>query len=367
MNYTPVNLSPPGRPQGDYFQMRLGVYDLWAIRYGYEKLPNVAKPSDEAVALKRLAEESTRPEYAYATDEDSGGLRGVDPRVAPFLLSSDRFEFYRNQFDVVDDLVARLDRVYPHDDRSFYDERLAFLSMQRQYQRAALLAVKYVGGLYTSRSHRGQPGAVAPIRAVSREDQRRAFATLAEHVFSSRAMRLSPQLLSNLGPSNFVERGATAMSVRPDFPYADYVASVQDAAMFELFSPLTLGRIADQQLRDAVPGGSMSDADLFGWMQAAVWPDAGFRSGSSDLLGRALQRRWTNYLIALSLAPSFILDDIGFPSDTVSLARYQLRRLDERLGGALHRADLDVATRAHFEDMQDRVHHALTADAMRGA
>jgi hypothetical protein len=367
MNYTPVNLSPPGRPQGDYFQMRLGPYDYWAIRYGYQRYPNVKQPADERAALQRVAEESTRPEYVFATDEDSAGLRGIDPRVAPFQLSSDRFEFYRNQFDVVDDLVGRLDRVFPRDDRSFYEERLAFLGMERQYQRAALLAVKYVGGLYTSRSHRGQPGAVAPIRPVTRDDQRRAFTELAQHVFSSRAMRLPPELLSNLGPSNFVERGSTELSLKPDFPVTDYVTSVQDTVLFSVFAPDVLGRIVDQQLRDARPGASMSEADLFGWMQAAVWTDASLRANSIDLLQRSLQRRWTNYLIALSLAPSFVVEAVGFPSDTAPLARYELRRLDERLAGAMRRQGLDVATRAHLEDMYDRVHHALDPNATRGA
>jgi len=367
MNYTPVNLSPPGHPQGDYFQLRLGPYDYWAIEYGYAKYPNVAKPADEAVRLKRVAEESTRPEYAYATDEDAGGLRGVDPGVAQFLLSNDRFEFYRNQFDVVDDLVARLDTIFPRDDRSFYEERLAFLSMQRQYQRASLLAVKYIGGLYTSRSHRGQAGAVPPIRPVSRDDQRRAFAALAEHVFSSRAMRFPPELMANLGPNNFVERGATELSVRPDFPVSDYVAALQDGVMFQLFSPDTLGRITDQQLRDAHPGGSMSEADLFGWMQAAVWTDRSLQAGSIDVLQRSLQRRWTNYLIAVALAPSFLVDALGFPSDTAPLARYELRRLDEHLTTALRRNGQDVATRAHLEDMHDRVRHALDPNATRNA
>jgi hypothetical protein len=367
MNYTAVNLSPPGRSQGDYFQMRLGPYDFWAIRYGYEKFANDVKPDDEAVRLKRIAELSTRPEYAYATDEDALGLRAVDPGIAQFLLSSDRFAFYRNQFDVVDDLVSRLDRIYPRDDRSFFEERLAFLSMQRQYQRAALLAVRYIGGLYTSRAHRGQPGAGPPIRGVGREDQRRAFATLAEHVFSSRAVRLPPGLLANLGPSNFVERGSTELAVRADFPAIDYVASVQDTVMFQLFSPGTLGRIADQQLRDAHPGASMSEADLFGWMQAAVWTDQSLHANSIDLLQRSLQRRWTDYLVALSLAPSFLVDALGFPSDTVPLARYQLRRLDGHLAGARQRQGLDVVTRAHLEDLHDDVRRALEANATRGA
>jgi hypothetical protein len=367
MNYTAVNLSPPRRPQGDYFQMRLGPYDYWAIRYGYEKFPNVAKPADEAVALKRLAQESTRPEYAYATDEDASGLRGIDPHVAQFLLSSDRFAFYRNQFDVVDDLVARLDQVFPRDDRSYYEERVAFLGMQRQYQRAALLAVRYIGGLYTSRSHRGQAGGVPPIRPVTREEQRQAFSALAQHVFSSRAMRPPPGLLSNLGPDNFVDQSSTELAVRPDFPVTDYIAALQDAVMFGLFSPDTLARIADQQLRDQRPGAQMSEADLFGWMEAAVWTDDSLRGPSIDELQRGLQRRWTGHLIAIALAPSFVLELLDFPSDTASLARYQLRRLDDRLARALRRTDLDVTTRAHLEDMHDRVRHALDPDATRNA
>src|SRR6202790_5913083 len=54
MHYTPVNLSPPGKPQGDFFQLRLGPYDEWVIRYGYGKY-GAKKPSDEAETLKRIA------------------------------------------------------------------------------------------------------------------------------------------------------------------------------------------------------------------------------------------------------------------------------------------------------------------------
>lgn len=52
MGYTPTNISAPGTPQGEYFQLRLGPYDEWAIRYGYATFPNVRRPADEAVALR---------------------------------------------------------------------------------------------------------------------------------------------------------------------------------------------------------------------------------------------------------------------------------------------------------------------------
>ncbi|MBD5655001.1 MAG: zinc-dependent metalloprotease [Candidatus Eremiobacteraeota bacterium] len=365
MGYTPTNLSPPGKPQGDYFQLRLGPYDYWAIRYGYEKLPNVRRPDDEKIALRGIASESSRREYAYATDEDAEGPLAIDPRVAVFQLSSDPLAFDANQFAVVDDLLGKLDRSYPRDDRPYYEERRTFETLLTAYERAAMLATKYVGGSYTSRDHRGQVGGHAPMRPVSRDQARRAFALLAAHVFSSKAMRYSPQLLADLGPEHFLHRGVDSVEAT-DFPVADYVGSVQDDVLFAVFSPDAMSRLADDAYEVSPGTRLMSLDDLFGWTQAAVWDDLGPRLASIDPLHRALQRRYTNLMIAFSLAPSFLISAIGYPSDTVPLARYQLRGLARSVDAALHSRRLDTATRAHLEDVQSRVRHALDPSATRG-
>jgi hypothetical protein len=71
--------------------------------------------------------------------------------------------------------------------------------------------------------------------------------------------------------------------------------------------------------------------------------------------------------VAFSLAPSFIVQAIGYPGDTASLARFELRRIAAHLDTVLHSPHLDTATRAHFEDMQSRVRHALEPNAARSA
>lgn len=364
MGYTPVNLSPPGKPQGDYFQLGLGPYDRWAIRYGYARFANVKSPDDERIRLRGIADESSRREYAYATDEDANGPLAIDPRIATFDLGSDPLAFDKNQFDVFNDLVAKLDRVYPRDDEPYSQERATLQTMMRGYERAALLATKYVGGIETSRVHRGQPGGGPPLRPVPRGESQRAFELLRANVFSSRALRFSPRLLSDLGSDHYLHRGVSGVE-RPDFPLAEYVGDMQDTVMFALFSPDAMSRIADQGLSVAPGQTTMSLADLFGWMQAAVWDDVG--RASIDPLHRALQRRYTNLMIAFALAPSFVVDNIGYPSDTVSLARYELRRLGGRIAVALRSPQLDVPTRAHLEDVQSRVRHALDPGAVRGA
>lgn len=366
MGYTPTNISPPGVPQGDYFQLRLGPYDYWAIRYGYATFPNVRTPQDERVALRHIAQESSQPRYAYATDEDANGPLAIDPRIATFDLSNDPLAFDANQFALVDALARSLDRTYPRDDRPYAQERATFATLLHAYERAAMLAAKYVGGIYTSRDHRGQPGGVAPLRPVPREDAHRAFRLLAREVFSSRALQFSPHLLADLGSNHFFHRGIDGVDP-PAFPVEEQVAAMQDGVMYAMFAPDAMTRLADAPYLAEGGARTMSLADLFGWTQAAVWDDLHPGLARIDPMHRALQRRYTSLLVAFSLAPSFVVGAIGYPSDTASLASYELRRLEPTVEIALRSPALDVSTRAHLEDIRARVRHALDASAVRGA
>ncbi|MFZ1124166.1 MAG: zinc-dependent metalloprotease, partial [Candidatus Baltobacteraceae bacterium] len=364
MDYLPVNLSPPGAPQGDFFQRAPGLYDAWAIRYGYQRFNGVVKPSDETSALAKIAAESTRPEYAYATDEDASGPYAIDPRVSLFDLSSDPLAFDANQFAVVDALIGKLDRVYPSDGRSYSEERAAFLTIMRTYESAALLSAKYVGGVYTSRAHRGQSGGRPPLSAVPRSRSRQAFRMIADHLFSSRALRFSPRLLSDLGANHFTDE-SEALD-RPDFPIGGFVAQLQDDVTYTLFSPEVMSRLADQPLRTERAGDTMSLEDLFEWMQAAVWDGIGPGMDPIDSLHRAFQRRYASLLVAFSLAPSSTIAAFGYPSDSPALARYELEALAKRLDAGLTSPRLDIVTRAHLEDLRSRVRHALDPSAIRG-
>jgi len=56
---------------------------------------------------------------------------------------------------------------------------------------------------------------------------------------------------------------------------------------------------------------------------------------------------------------------LDFPGDTAPLVRYQLRRLDARLMQSLRSPKLDRTTRAHLEDIHNRVAHALEPTTIR--
>jgi hypothetical protein len=75
-------------------------------------------------------------------------------------------------------------------------------------------AARYVGGLYMSRSHKGDKDGPKPLEVVPVERQREALALLEEQVFSDKPFNFPPDLYNHLAASQWdhwgtqvVERG----------------------------------------------------------------------------------------------------------------------------------------------------------------
>lgn len=361
MDYTPANLAAPGERQADYFPTRLGPYDEWAIEYGYRRFPNVRWSADESIPLSRIAARSTEPGLAYGTDEDATSS-AIDPRIQPWDLSSDPLAYVDEQFRIDDDVTHRLTRRFPGDTRSFQDLRAGLVTVLNSELTESLLATKYVGGIYTSRAHRDERGAPLPFVSIPRAQQRRAFDLLDRWVLSSRAFRFSPELLNAAAPTRYgIHWGASRIG-RADFPVREVIAELQDDVISELFSPVNLARIADQELKVRRPGETMTLADLFGWTNAAIYDDIG--RGSIDPAHRELQRRFADLEMQVAALPSVFVDQLSLPRETQSLARYNLMKLDARLDRGVAAAH-DEGTRAHLVDLRVRVRGLLHAQNVR--
>jgi hypothetical protein len=361
MDYTPANIAAPGERQADYFPTQLGPYDFWAIEYGYRSFPNVSSSSDEAIPLSRIAARSTQPGLAYGTDEDATAI-SIDPRIQRFDLSSDPLAYLKEQMLVDDDVASRLMRRYPGDNRSFQDIRAELATVLNDELNNAELATKYVGGIYTSRAHRDEPGAPLPFTSVPRAQQRRAFDLIDRYVLSSRAFRFSPELLNAAAPTRYgVHWGANGVR-RTDFPIREVIAELQDDAIAQMFSPVNLTRVGDQELKVRKAGDTMTLADLFAWTNAAIYDDLGH--GSIDPAHRELQRRFADLQMEIVALPSAFADQLDLPRETQALARYNLIRLAARLPGAI-RAAREVGTRAHLVDLRVRVQGVLDAHNVR--
>ena len=361
MDYTPANIAAVGERQADYFPAKLGAYDYWAIEYGYRAFPNARSSADEAIPLSRIAAHSTDPGHAYGTDEDATAI-SIDPRIQRFDLSDDPLAYVNEQFRIDDGVSSKLMHRYPGDTRTFQDLRSGLITVLNDQLNNAALAAKYVGGIYTSRAHRDQPGAALPFRPVPRAQQRRAFDLLDRWVLSSRAFRFSPELLNAAAPTRYgVHWGANGVR-RSDFPIREVIAELQDDVISEMFSPVNLARVGDQELKVKSASDTMTLADLFSWTNTAIYDDLG--RARIDPAHRELQRRFADLQMQIVALPSAFADQLDLPRETQALSRYNLMRLSARLDGAVAAAR-DDGTRAHLVDLRVRVNGVLHAQNIR--
>jgi hypothetical protein len=181
-------------------------------------------------------------------------------------------------------------------------------------------------------------------------------------VLSSHALKYPPELLNDVAPIRYGADWSTGGMRRTDFPIREVVAQLQDAAISELFNPASISRIANESMKEAHPGQTMSLSDLFEWTNAAIFDDIGAHTISAP--HRDLQRRFTDLELQIAFLSSGSMDQLGVPREIQALSRYELRRVRGRLDTA-YRAAADVATRAHLDDLRSRIDTGLHPSATR--
>jgi hypothetical protein len=105
---------------------------------------------------------------------------------------------------------------------------------------------------------------------------------------------------------------------------------------------------------------TMDIADLFTWMQSAVYGDISHpKGGNIPLVRRNLQRNYASLLSQLAGKPP-----VGTPQDAVALARYELNALHDQIRHALSTNSLDLITKAHLASLDDDVERTLHSQAV---
>jgi len=363
MEYAPINLWPKGTPQGAYNQPVLGPYDYYAIAYGYSYIPNASTPEDELPALNRLASRWSDPMYRFASDEDSFFDRGhaIDPRVQQNDLTDHPLVWEATQLRMLHGILNAVDQRFPKPGQSYEEARRAFSSPLRMYANFAVMPAHVIGGEYISRANAGDPHSSAPLQPVSRSDEYTAWKMLETYLFADDAWHFSPNVLNRLvyrEVSSFTDAGwVYNPTPRHDIAVVQVAAQAQDLALNELFAPLTLQRIDELSTKYA-PGTTMTLSDLFDWTRAGIYGD--FQNGGiarAGVVRRNAQMRFAKRLSQLWTSPA-----AGTPTDAQSLARLQLRYLEQTTTQALS-GKLDELTRAHVEALQAIAKQALEAKA----
>jgi len=376
MEYTPVNLAPKGRKQGQYYQTTLGPYDYWAIEYAYKPLA-VASSEAELPDLAKIASRSAEPALAYATDEDVVGWVfapvGMDPRNHQWDIGADPLTYYTERVKLARELWDALPGKVVENGEGYQIVRRSFNQGVGEYVPAIFSATKHVGGVMHNRDHVGDPGGRQPYVPMPAAEQRRALAFLNTYLFAPDAFQFRPDLINALAVERFGEFVGFALLPRLDYPVHDLVLTLQDLALARLYHPVLLTRVVDADTKVARGQDRVSMAEIFSTLREGIWSELPAAPASAsaapgpkpskvevDSFRRALQRRQLGYLITLATAT---VD--GAPQEAATLARADLIDLKGRIGSALKAPAIDPATKAHLNESLSRIDQALDARYLR--
>lgn len=362
MDYSPTNIVPKDKPQGDYYMTGIGPYDMWAIQYGYSVFGGGTQ--GEVGELKKIAARSGEPALAYATDEDTRGGIDPDPDTNRFDMGSDPIEYARSRAQLVQESIPGLvDRMTKEGD-DYTQARRAFSVLLSQHGNAMYFASRYVGGMQLSRSHKGDKEARPPQRMVDVKQQRDALGLLEEQVLSEKPFAFPPEIYNFLATTSWSHWGLHG-SGRKDFPVHDAVLQWQERIIGQLLSPVTLERMHDAELKVAADADVLTTAELIERLTKSVFSEVDSvkegeftnRKPAINSLRRNLQRSY------LSTISTIAMGNGGVPADCQTIAYAELGNLDGRIKALLVNANakLDSYTRAHLQETSSRIGKVLEA------
>jgi hypothetical protein len=361
MDYAPVNIAPKGVKQGDFYSTTIGPYDMWAIEYGYKPVA-AGSPDGELGELKKIAAKSGDPKLMYATDEDTR-IIDPDPLSNRFDLGNDPLAYAKMRTGQIAGLWPTILQRMVKEGEGFEKARRTFGVLLEEYGQAVFFASRNVGGVYISRSHKGDKDAPPPFKVVDAQKQRDALALLEEKIFSDKPFQFPPELLNHLAATRWNHWGSRP-PLRTDYPIHQTIALWQEEILAQLLSPLTLQRIYDSELRVPADQDAFTSAELIRRLTAAVFTEAEKMEGGQyterkpaiSSMRRNLQRIYLQRLSEIAMG------DSSAPPDVQSVSFAELKSLKEKIDKLLAgNVNFDTYTKAHMQESSNRIAKVLDA------
>lgn len=327
MDYPAVNINSDRSKQGDYYTMKPGPYDLWAIEFGYREFP----AGQEQSGLNALLSRSHEPALAFGNDADdmrSPG-NGIDPRVMVNDMSNDMVAYGEDRFKFVNNSMGKLLTKYTRGDKSYQEIQIRYSVLNGQRFSMANAISRYIGGVQVDRSFPGQNPSSKPFVITPVEYQKKAMAFLSKYVFAPNAFDADLPLLPYLQTQR---RGYNFFGTPEDPKHTSLVQNFQLNILAELLHPTTLRRINNSGLY----GNTYTVADVMNDLTTAIFKaDIG---GSVNIYRQNLQSEFVKGAIGIVEAKT------GYDNASKSGAYNTLKKIRTMLATAV---SPNESTRAH--------------------
>ena len=322
MDYSRFNyVAQPG--DGAYLLPIIGVYDYFAIKWGYEVIPGAKSCADQWPALDQLAAQQVENVALRFGGENNAAT--VDSSVNTQVLGSDPIE-------ATDMGLRNIDRVAPMLIPATTDLGRPYTQLSEVYaallvkrQKELLSVAKMVGGVDEVRYQAGR--GTLPFSPVPAERQRKAVKFLLDRGFTRPDALLDPQLLWRMAP----------------YGGADAVQDTNQKLLAGLIDKDVFHRMAEAAM---FPGavGTYQGTDMLLDLNDGLFSELKQARPTIDLYRRDLQRGYVTLLLS-SLSSS------EGPSEFRMALKAGLADLGNKLDQAAKRVR-DPQTRAHLKDLR---------------
>lgn len=334
MDYARFNyVAQPGDGVTSFFP-EIGVYDKWAIKWGYTWFPDVEKPDDEKETLNRwIVGHSGDPEYWY------GYQTGADPRSQTEDLTNDAMQASELGLANLQIITDNLLNWIKKDGENYDDLEELYDNIIAQWRRYMGHVSTNVGGVYQTFKTYEEDGEVYEI--VSKADQKRAVEFLNRHAFQVPSWVLNREILDNINQSSVVEN----------------IRNAQAGVLNNLLSPARLARLTDSQSRSQ---DAYTLLEFMDDVRDGVWAEARGKK-NINVHRRLLQLAYIDKMKELMtqepesrFGPAVNVSQ----SDIRPAVRTQLEILRKDITSAMTVA-LNRETRIHLNDAKSRIDDIL--------
>ena len=282
MDYDPINVVPEGTEQGIYFSTVPGVYDKWAIKFGYT--PGLT--DEERTEILR---QSVKRELSFGTDEEAMSSPGnnIDPRTKRYDMSNDPIAYAEDIIEIVDQKITELPEIFA-DEEGFNNYTNSFYRLIRTKGRFLETVAQQIGGIYINKKASSQDGSeiLEPVPYVK---QKQAFNLLKKEVFSNGAMNYDPKILANLVFERGIDSYYGSLSGNNDPDFHSIVLSSQRNILRNILHPIVMKRLVNSSLY----GNEYMPDEVLNDLNSAIF----VLNEEPDSFKRNLQSTYVNLLI----------------------------------------------------------------------
>lgn len=326
---------------------RVGPYDVWATRWGYQPIANAKTPDDEKSTLDEWAREQDQtPWYRFSTL----GAAGSDPgELTEAVGDADALKStalgVKNLKRVAKMMLTATStrKGDPYEDLSeLYGRMLGQWTLEMNH------VVALVGGLESQQKNIGQQGVI--FTPVARARQAAAVEFIDENAFATPQWAIDKEILRRIEPLGAINR----------------VGNAQRSVLANLLNSARFARLVEQ---DALDGSAAyRPAEFLAAVRHGVWREVENQPAPIDAYRRQLQRSYLDQVNAKINGPTMTVP-AGLPADfpfamfassgdEKPFYRAELRTLSASITTALARTT-DRTARVHLEGARDQIARIL--------